>query len=1148
MVKAAMPELTATPIDTKKYVVSLRDVEWLMATVGECFDQELGDIELIEQGIKLYGTWFADDHFSSIIKHKRNLFVVEMVAHLCKVLRPILSSSITSKQHLEAAVHATELMLTTMRQNTIQESAWDSILDELLKVALEVTDRDLRAPVGDPNIPALGAEDTYPSEIAPHLISLVLEAMVRSGTRDMQKWHKFVTKYVRKLQKRPNAIGRICVAMESVTAAIVSAHYPIDPNKFTSLFNGKASDMLVDTHLAIIVSNTASAMQGSDAAGEEKDKRLVKVFLNALDARTLVAMRLDQLHDLWRMLMSLPGDVSCVSHPTSFNSLARTAQRIATLLLRVRNVLQSHGSLEMAVPDSVSVFDIVGPFLFRCSDRLRHEPPTAEGVASAYAGLCDLFYTQRSRDRPMPQQMRLAFFHALHRALSQFSKEMRSVVQTIIIHSSPLFSLGFEGVSFLIPTLVSQLDAVLMLPDNQFPSPAHALLVRTKAVTLLGSFVGLPQSCAGLELPFDQLSRDSPIWTMMRETELSASVMRSSLRASTDLDDVKRTAEKARSNRFGVFRSTLNKSGDKVPEPSPNTPPPESTVISNSIDCVSWIGCNILKKALVFHSTTECQQHMILMLAVLALEDVERDSSLAIHTLRFLASYMTDNSSVVDIATHIKTIESMAVILEIDDIQYANFDIAYEIASSLANFLGRIFEISCPYIAARPNQWVDLVCAALACIADAMSLPHAGPPGPIVEVVLRGINYSHDQLVPSMVSEVRSAARLCLSFIINPLPPCEPWVCRQVQDPSVPVLFAGCVKSNAILALSETSDGVRLTLRSEIGEFAFLAQAVWETQADAELRLKSERNVFNDKGAWTPPLLEQPPSDQVTVALQDAIRARFSDEFKSLFTESGKLTEYRDQIARDTKQSHREGQDLSHLEPARPVGPNTHAQDPSGNHLSRLFLSTVGGLSPVIESEPTVTLLTNNERFQTALRDLDATAPFRRKIAVGIQTDGELDKDFLDFFLSLGKRDMSLPDSEDVTRVWVTRRHSIVFSNRSMSGSAIDNVTVQWCSRRPTDDLVEAYPSHIFVHQIQSRMFLLRTFAERCWPIKDLMIVSHISLAPLLRWASISQACDSASLFRDNLHQLRAARIEQIISEFKSEQDFAILVTTQKSE
>eukprot|EP00300_Choanocystis_sp_HF-7_P013489 c18317_g1_i4.p1 GENE.c18317_g1_i4~~c18317_g1_i4.p1 ORF type:complete len:111 (-),score=17.32 c18317_g1_i4:58-390(-) len=110
-----MPELTATPIDTKKYVVSLRDVEWLMATVGECFDQELGDIELIEQGIKLYGcvlfcvsslstkfshmvfwlirTWFADDHFSSIIKHKRNLFVVEMVAHLCKVLRPILSSS-----------------------------------------------------------------------------------------------------------------------------------------------------------------------------------------------------------------------------------------------------------------------------------------------------------------------------------------------------------------------------------------------------------------------------------------------------------------------------------------------------------------------------------------------------------------------------------------------------------------------------------------------------------------------------------------------------------------------------------------------------------------------------------------------------------------------------------------------------------------------------------------------------------------------------------------------------------------------------------------------------------------------------------------------------------------------------------------------
>lgn len=1157
MLKAVMQELPPSSSSSSAALFkSLTDVRWLMATLGECFDQELGESELINQGIALYTKWFSRD-VCPAIEQERDAFLVEMVGHLCKVLKPITVPTITSKQHLDSARDAIGLMLTTIRDYPIKPQAWDKILTNLLTVSIEITQRDLLAPVGDPNIPPLGAEDTYPGEIAPDLLSLVLEAMVRSGTREMLKWNMFVNKVVRKLQKRPKAILRVCCAMESVSAAIVAAHYPIDSAKFISLASKGTSD-LVDQYFSAIVSNAmllkskpvddANNNNNDNSSGDGSGERSVRVLLNAQDPKTEVVMRLTQLHDLWRILLALPGDATCVAHPESFNYLAHSAQRIAALLLRVRSALSSPlpYKLSLAVPDSVSAFDIVGPYLFRCTDRSRFNDLTADGVAKAYAGLCDLFYTQRSSDRPIPHNMRLAFFHALHRALSQLTAAMQPVVQTILIHSPPLFTLGFDGVSFLIPTLLSQLHAMLILPDAQFSNPTLARLVRTRAVSLIGSFVGLPQSCNGLELPFDLLSKDSPVWTMMRDKELSVPAVRSSLRTSSDVDD-KRNNDKSRSYRFGFSRS--NRSGDKgAQEALPNPTPVQGTLISNSIECVSWIACNILKKALLLHTNhPECQQQMVIMLAVLALEDVERDSDhpLAIHVLQFLANFITDKSLNANINTYTTSLCCMAMILEIDDIQFGGFDIAYNTITVLAPFMKELLSPACPLLLnanTKPAEWLDLVCTGLAYIADAMSLPHGGSPQLAVEVALVGMSYAQHDRIDKVISEqVRNASRACLAFIINPLPPCEPWVCRQPKS-NTPVLFAGCLKSNTILALSETVEGVRLVMRSEIGEFALLAQPLWETQSDQELRVKSERNPFVDK-PWVPPTEDQGPIDDQTRILQDAIRNRFIENFTGLFSDpSSTLVRMRDQILKDTLQSHRVGQDVEYLSPASPVGPNTTAQDPAGNHLSRLFLSSVGGLSPVVSCEPTVCLLKDNKDFQNALHEIDHSLHFRRTISVGIRTDGELDKDFNEFFLSLGKRDTSLPDSENTTRVWVTRRHCVVFSNRSITGSAVDSVNVQWSVRRPTDDMVELMPNHIFVHQLQPKMFLLRCLNNASWPIKDLMIVSDVSLGPLLRWTSIILASEGNTPYHDDLLSKRDARIAQVIREFKSDQDFVTLM------
>ena len=106
--------------------------------------------------------------------------------------------------------------------------------------------------------------------------------------------------------------------------------------------------------------------------------------------------------------------------------------------------------------------------------------------------------------------------------------------------------------------------------------------------------------------------------------------------------------------------------------------------------------------------------------------------------------------------------------------------------------------------------------------------------------------------------------------------------------------------------------------------------------------------------------------------------------------------------------------DLGFLKPLQPAAPpQMYDQEQGGsrNHLSRLLLSTLGGLSPAIEASDVV-LLEQSSNLHSAIDTLDQSAPHRHIFHCGVVCDCDPKSvDYISFLQDIGP--YPLPEMDD---------------------------------------------------------------------------------------------------------------------------------------
>lgn len=401
-----------------------------------------------------------------------------------------------------------------------------------------------------------------------------------------------------------------------------------------------------------------------------------------------------------------------------------------------------------------------------------------------------------------------------------------------------------------------------------------------------------------------------------------------------------------------------------------------------------------------------------------------------------------------------------------------------------------------------------------------------------------------------IASEIALAGRISILRLFNPFPSSDAKKAREASD--LPRLYCACPVTNAILELfdipeSNGGDFVRVILRDPTGEFAFDAVPVWEDLEQQEERRIGLTTRLRLKEGWYPgnPVDTVPPT---VSAVHDTANASFENQVRYLTTDRSELlkTVLEDAVRRTNPDSAREI-----LQPVSPTAQHDKYGVEKGgrrNHVLRLFLSTVGGMSPAILASD-ICLLRMDDNIQTALDNLDHEMSYRCIFHAGIHCSGSDAAAFESFFNKLGRPvDESLTNS--FVRFWSDSRVTVSYSNRQVTKQAVDDVAIQWCQSLPLDDDVTKASPRMFLHQTACGMFHVRLSpalkALNVGPLLDEMLVSEASLFPCLHATVVNMAAVMRDLTcaPDFAQPNREEVIGRLITHFRSSEPLATVLVS----
>eukprot|EP00298_Acanthocystis_sp_HF-20_P017565 c21778_g1_i1.p1 GENE.c21778_g1_i1~~c21778_g1_i1.p1 ORF type:complete len:1157 (-),score=464.21 c21778_g1_i1:55-3087(-) len=938
------------------------------------------------------------------------------------------------------------------------------------------------------------------ADISPFVVQLLIEAIVRSEIRDNGRWQR-LREMIYLWCCQPAATERFAHIAILLTKKLFRTHYE-------------------------------SAISAS-----KKNIQESQVFQNLIETKNedynyISELTVDNIDYYWNFAVSFCEDCDeNLIEVASINLISKCVDDMTQILFQFEDILDKDVST-LAIPDTLTALNLTGNALFRIVTCPNTGP---QGVASSIRGLCSIFCGQTISSRKLPIEEKEMFISTLCRVLSPAETSDLGVVATVIENSTALPSLDAESSLSVVPYLTLHLDFFLKSAGPPTPDLAENWTkIRQKAITMLSSYLALSNASRDRKITCSNPVDNESLLNLLNSEEETPS--NSTQELNRDSLNQKKPAKRIW-NKFRIINTTKQTELELTSAYS-STQHSHDSNIELSGGCWLWIISNSLIKGLNVEVDTTNQCHLLWTLAACAFEDAHEQNISArilwvLHQ-KFLEERKFQFQSIT------VSLQVMRILLNSPSTVVAK-SFSQTMIDSLVKLMTHFIQ--------DMNSWRQLdiflpfLCAAFDLIVDLIVSHQASVTPDLVGLFARIPDIVRDG--PSFVA-VELALRSCISKIINPVPPFAASTHSATKSSKNPIVYVGCESTNAIISISDIgsddiNNGVRIVVRDDTGKYHYFARPVWEDENQMKEREEGAKSEYKPvqgeyKACWDQTinsnLVSQCDNIQSQfIAEMNANDFKFCQDTESI---SAFLSQCEDTLSgnidKEVEKNTKDNYFPPRVFPPSPKNPyDPNLSNTSRKHMVRLFLSTVGGLSPMVRAD-NLKFLQETPQFLEELESLDNEPKNHIIFNVEVHSQNEIiSDDFIKFFQKIGDRSSHRTD----VRVWVCGDTCLTFTKNFYCEKP--SARIIWCEERPTKlELTTTLPT-IFVQKLTPKSFLILSGTtnkkEMIGPLIDGMIVSDVSVGTLLPWTLMNTVSPPGSKHRYNIAQTRAERVQKIITE-----------------
>ncbi|KAJ6253070.1 hypothetical protein M0813_13567 [Anaeramoeba flamelloides] len=440
-------EILLDPDSPRDIVGSNFAIRWVMECTGQSFSLPLENHEIISKGIQLYDQWFNGKLLPPKFQQQKQKYYREMIGHLSLLFDPRKGMNTNLAQvHVKLCLQVIEILTkfgSKDNGNFLDEESWEHLLFIIIGVCDHLLSKD-----------ELKIEPILTQELTPHLLKVVFDLWLLSGTQKNEMWQRFENAFIK---WRHN--------LQTIVQWSVTTYGLI--NRVINLLYGKHEGT---EEIMIIVPPTTKA--------KFKPSR--------------IQLNDEKLIFFWQKTLDLLGDPNQIQNPEIFFQAMSGVRDLVTLLLRIgtrrdyeikyeREYLPEH-------PDGNSILNIFGKSIFTAVKLAR--PGFEEGTECCYSILCTIFMTHQNE--PFLDTYVTRFYESLIRAFENEKTAGRSIC-AILCNTTNIFSTELPGVYILVPFYLDIINKILVLKKYPQNISVRIDLLRKSCYQILISLICLPR-------------------------------------------------------------------------------------------------------------------------------------------------------------------------------------------------------------------------------------------------------------------------------------------------------------------------------------------------------------------------------------------------------------------------------------------------------------------------------------------------------------------------------------------------------------------------------------------------------------------------------------------------------------------------------
>ncbi|KAJ3436655.1 hypothetical protein M0812_18716 [Anaeramoeba flamelloides] len=428
-------------------------IKWAMECTGQSFALSLDNHETISQGIQLYKRWLSGKSLPPQFGSQKQKYYRDIFGHFSLLfqLRKGINNNL-AQTHVKLCLQVIEIFqkIGSKDEGYLDEESWEHLLFVVIGVCDNLLSQE-----------ASRIEPTLTQELTPHLLKVVFDLWLQSGTQKHKMWERFENAFIKWRHQLQTIIQ-----WSATTFGLMS----------------RVINVLYGKH-----------------EGTEDILILLPPTSKAKFLPSKIKLTDEKLIFFWQKTLDLLGDPNQIQNPEIFFQAMSGIRDLVTLFLKIGTRKKYDIKYEQEYlpdqPDGNSILHIFGKSLFTAVQLAR--PGFEEGTECCYSILCNIFMT--SQTKPFLESYITRFYESLIRAFENEKTSGRSIC-AILCNTTKIFSTDLPGIHILVPFYLDIIERIVVkktLPPNYSVRVEN---LRKSCIEIILTLVCLPRYLTDLAI------------------------------------------------------------------------------------------------------------------------------------------------------------------------------------------------------------------------------------------------------------------------------------------------------------------------------------------------------------------------------------------------------------------------------------------------------------------------------------------------------------------------------------------------------------------------------------------------------------------------------------------------------------------------